>query len=110
MREQHTEDDPRVGMIQQYVDAQIQHVTYTTSFNVCVPEILEKVLDVKDFKNAPVWLNREIHAILRNSIDGIKPYDGNRGRKVTSYGKQKVYVADENSHRVFQLRQERTID
>ena len=103
MREEHTEDDPRVGLIQNYVDAQIQKAPFVNSFNVCVPEILDKVLDVRDFRNAPIRLVREIHAILRNSIEGIRPYENSRGRKVTEYGLQKVYVVDESSPRISQL-------
>lgn len=104
-RAQHTEDDPRIGMIQEYIDARIQNAPNLELVRVCVSEILDQVLQLKDYKTAPRRLINEIHAIMRNSIEGLLPYGNGAGKARTEYGVQRCYVIDENSQYVAKLRQ-----
>ena len=110
MREQHTEDDPRIGMIREYVDGRIQNATSIESVRICVSEILDKVLNVNDYRNPPKWLVNEIHAILRNLVPGLLPYsggkNGNNSKARTEYGVQRAYIVDVNHPHVSELRQQ----
>lgn len=106
MREQHTEDDPRVALIQQHLDAKMQSCDDPGSVGarVCVTEVLKEVLDAPDYRNPPRRLVNEIHAIMRNSIDGYMPYGKAGGKAMTAYGMQRCYVIDPESPRYAQLR------
>lgn len=106
MREQHTEDDPRVALIQQHLDAKMQNATDPESVGarVCVTEILKDVLDMPDFRNPPRRLVNEIHAIMRNSVEGYMPYPKAGGKASTAYGMQRCYVIDQNSARYAEIR------
>ena len=91
MRAEHMEDDPRIGLIQDYLD----RVKHTPDVRVCVAEILKNVLNVPDAENPSRKLVNEIHKIMRNSITGWKRYDGNpNGKARTNYGVQICYVPD----------------
>lgn len=107
MRETHTEDDPRIALIQQHLDAKMQNADDPNSANsrVCVTEILKEVLDIPDYRNPPRKLVNEVHAILRNSVEGYMPYPKAGGKAMTAYGMQRCYVIDKNSDRYAQLRQ-----
>lgn len=105
-REQHTEDDPRIGIIQEYLDAKIQHAMNPANVRVCVCELLEQALHIDDYRVASRRLINEIHAIMRNSIEGFKPYDKSKnGKALTEYGIQRCYVIDENSAKFDEVRQ-----
>ena len=107
MRESHTEDDPRVALIQQHLDAKMQNCSDPESVGarVCVTEILKEVLDVPDYKNPPRRLINEIHSIMRNSVEGFMPYPKAQGKAITAYGMQRCYVIDQESPRYAALRQ-----
>ena len=107
MRESHTEDDPRVALIQQHLDAKMQRAVDPdgVSARVCVTEILKEVLDVPDYRNPPRRLINEIHSIMRNSVEGYMPYPKAGGKANTAYGMQRCYVIDVNSPRYAALRQ-----
>ena len=107
MRESHTEDDPRVALIQQHLDAKMQNAADPDSAGarVCVTEILKEVLDIPDYRNPPRRLVNEIHAIMRNSVDGYMPYPKAGGKASTAYGMQRCYVIDPESPRYAELRQ-----
>lgn len=106
-QQRHTEDDPRIPMIQQYLDAKIQNVTDLDGIHarVCVTEILKEVLDIPDYKNPPRRLVNEIHAIMRNQIAGFLPYGKSNGKASTPYGVQRCYVIDQESPKFAELRQ-----
>lgn len=110
MRETHTEDDPRVALIQQHLDAKMQACDDPDSVGarVCVTEILHDVLDMPDYKNPPRKLINEIHAIMRNSVDGYMPYPKAGGKALTAYGMQRCYVIDRNNPRYALLRHDVT--
>ena len=107
IRETHTEDDPRIALIQQHLDAKMQNADDPDSANarVCVTEILKEVLDIPDYRNPPRRLVNEIHGIMRNSVDGYMPYPKAGGKASTAYGMQRCYVIDQNSERYAELRQ-----
>ena len=105
-RSQYTEDDPRIGMIQEYLNAKIQNATDLSNVRVCASEILEHALGHPDYKNAPKWLVREIHAIMRNYIVGFVPYKNGNSKARTNYGVQKCYVIDQENTIVAELRQQ----
>ena len=109
MRETHTEDDPRVALIQQHLDAKMQAADDPESMSarVCVTEILKEVLDIPDYRNPPRRLVNEIHAIMRNSVDGYMPYPKAGGKASTAYGMQRCYVIDPESPRYAVFRQNR---
>ena len=93
--------------------AEGRNVKYTvisddTSVRVCVPEILDKVMNQSDYRNPPRRLVNEIHSLLRNSIVGLLPYEnGNTNKMRTEYGVQRAYVVDQNHPHVQALRQQR---
>lgn len=101
IREDHTEDDPRVALIQQYLDAKMQKAEDPegVASRVCVTEILKDVLEVSDYRNPPRRLVNEIHAIMRNSIEGYVPYGRAGGKALTTFGMQRCYVIDTESSR-----------
>lgn len=105
MRDDHTEDDPRIGLIQQYLDDRVANTVDPESVRVCVSELLEKALSFDDFKNAPRRLINEIHSIMRNQIEGFLPYQKAGGKALTDYGVQRCYVIDVNHPRFAHLRQ-----
>jgi len=107
MRETHTEDDPRVALIQQHLDAKMQRCDDPESAGarVCVTELLHEVLDIPDYRNPPRRLVNEMHAIMRNSVEGYMPYPKAGGKASTAYGMQRCYVIDPESPRYAVLRQ-----
>ena len=104
-REQHTEDDPRIGIIQEYLDAKIQRSPHPENVRVCVSEILDQALSYSDYKTAPRRLINEIHAIMRNSISGFLPYGNAGGKAMTEYGVQRCYIVDVESAYFAETRQ-----
>ena len=107
MRKTHTEDDPRVALIQTYLDARMQNCDDPDSLSarVCVTELLRDVLEEKDYKNPPRRLVNEIHAIMRNQVEGFLPYPKSGGKALTAFGVQRCYVIDPKSPRFAALRQ-----
>lgn len=109
LRAKYTEDDPRVGLVQDYIDATIQRAPSLSSVRVCAVEVMRMALnmDERDCRNPPKRLVNEVHEILRNRIDGIVPYaDGHGKLRTASYGVQRCYVIDERSAHVAELRQQ----
>lgn len=107
IRETHTEDDPRVALIQTYLDAKMRNCSdpYDIDARVCVTEILKDALEVPDYKNPTRRLVNEIHAIMRNQIDGFLPYGKSGGKALTAFGVQRCYVIDPESARFAALGQ-----
>ena len=107
IRATHTEDDPRIALIQSYLDAKMQKCDDPIGMDarVCVTELLKDVLEAPDYKNPSRRLVNEIHAIMRNSVDGYLPYPKAGGKALTAYGMQRCYVIDAESARYAELRQ-----
>ena len=105
-RADHTEDDPRIALVQQRLDAKMQQYADPESpgARVCVTELLKEVLEVHDYKNPPRRLVNEVHAIMRNSVEGYMPYPKAGGKAMTAYGMQRCYVIDPNSARYAEIR------
>ena len=83
MQSAFTEEDVRIGIIQEYLD------TCEPDARVCAIEIAENALHVEG-GNPPRKLINEIHEIMTNCIDGWVPHGKLRAR--TPYGVQKCYV------------------
>lgn len=93
MRDRYVEDDPRVGMIQSYLDDLVESTCDPASLRVCAVEILERVLEVRDARNAPKKTVKEVHQIMTNRVAGWQRYDGNAtGKLRTNWGIQVCYV------------------
>lgn len=91
IREKFTEDDPRVGVIQEYLDNRMASAPRTP--RVCVREILDNALELKfDSGNPSRFLVNEIHAIMANQVHGwrLMPKKARCG----NYGVQKCYVPE----------------
>lgn len=88
MQEQFSEEDYRVGMIQNYLD----------EFNgdkVCVPQIIENVFNM-DVERMTKANRREIQEILENEIEGWHRFNNkDKGRtRCGKYGKQLAFIRD----------------
>lgn len=83
MQSAFTEEDVRIGIIQEYLD------TCEPDARVCAIEIAENALHVEG-GNPPRKLINEIHEIMTNCIDGWVPHGRLKAR--TPYGIQKCYV------------------
>lgn len=92
MRDKYTEDDPRIGVIQEYLD-NLPGVG-RGGVRVCVKEILDNALKMERDGNPPKKLINEIHAIMSNQIEGwmMYPCAKNGKARCVGYGIQKCYV------------------
>lgn len=100
-QEQYMEDDPRVGMIQQWLDDRIavenQKLTPAPeSLKVCAQEIIDEVLQGDIGKQPYRSLVNDVHAIMQNRISGWSKHPSNSGKARTKkYGIQRCYVPDD---------------
>lgn len=84
-QQDYLEDDPRVGVIQDYLDGLEEGV------RVCVAEICERALNLrKEEYYGKRSLSNEIHAIMQHDIAGWRRLP--RKVKTTGYGAQYCYV------------------
>ena len=83
MQSAFTEEDVRIGMIQEYLD------TCEPNARVCALELIENALHVEG-GNPPRKLVNEIHEIMTNCVPGWVPYGQTKAR--TPYGIQRCYV------------------
>ena len=92
MREKYTEDDPRVGIIQEYLD-NLPGV-HRGGARVCVKEVLDNALHLQFEGNPARKLINELHAIMAHQIDGWMMYPCTKDGKARcgEYGVQKCYV------------------
>lgn len=88
MQEQFSEEDYRVGVIQEWLDS-------TNCNKVCVPQIIEVVLR-QDIEKMTKANRREVQEILENEIVGWSRLDNrDKGRaSCGKYGKQLAFVRD----------------
>lgn len=94
-QEAYLEDDPRVGMIQQYLDAQLdiemgKMTPRPSNLRVCAQEIIEEALS----GTPPTrFLINEVHTIMSTKIEGWMKYPKSKGKAMTKkYGVQRCYV------------------
>ena len=80
-QQKYTEDDPYIGMIQEWLDA-------TDHVRVCAMMIWDEVLNPGVSNPTPKEINH-IHEVMRNSITGWK-YIGMQ-KTMTKYGVQRAY-------------------
>lgn len=85
MQSAFTEEDVRIGMIQEYLD------TCEPNARVCALELIENALHVEG-GNPPRKLVNEIHEIMTNCVPGWVPYGQTKAR--TPYGIQRCYVRE----------------
>lgn len=98
-----TEDDPRLGIVQEYLDSKIRAEELRGSgsrenIRVCVPEILEQAFGI-DRSRIPAErkLTSEIHEIMVNKIHDWEKYPHSDGRtRCGEYGKQRCYIPCES--------------
>lgn len=88
MQEQFSEEDYRVGVIQEWLDN-------TECNKVCVPQIIEVVLN-QDIEKMTKANRREVQEILDNEITGWSRLDNkDKGRaSCGKYGKQLAFIRD----------------
>lgn len=99
MRERYTEDDPRIGMIQGYLDAKAADWRAGAPGcagvpKVCVRELLDIPLGLQFDGNPSRKLVNEIHAIMGAHAHGWEVYPCERSGKARcgKYGVQRCYV------------------
>lgn len=95
-QEQYLEDDPRIGIIQEYLD--VKRVNWehdgrpdSPDYRVCVKEIMDSALGEK---NQTRFLINEINQMMSTVIKGWEMYPNNSTGKARTreYGTQKCYV------------------
>lgn len=89
VRESFTEDDPRVGIIQRYLDAKQANTTNDVLLRVCAHELVADCLadEIGGLRETPAVV-REVHEIMSNLIVGWERAE-RRGK--TAYGVQTYY-------------------
>ena len=94
MRNKYTEDDPRIGVIQEYLDR--YPGAGRGGARVCVKEIIDNALKMEYEGNPSRKLINEIHAIMGNQIRGwvIYPCTKDGKARCGEYGIQKCYVPE----------------
>lgn len=99
-QEQYLEDDPRVGMVQQYLDEKLsawmeKPQRRPEDVRVCAQELIQEALPKEQCKAQSRFLVNEMHGIMQNKIEGWAKYPKNKGRARTAdYGIQRCYVPE----------------
>lgn len=92
VKEGHMEDDPRVGLIQAYLD-QVCDDASRTDKRVCIAEILENALNVqKEIYIGKMQLSREVGEILRHQTSGWVRMP--KKQRLRDWGSQWAYCPD----------------
>ena len=97
-QEQYLEDDPRVGMVQQYLDEKLAEwmakpQRRQEDVRVCAQELIQEALTEEQCRAQSRFLVNEMHSIMQNKIEGWVKYPKNNGRAKTSdYGVQRCYI------------------
>jgi predicted P-loop ATPase len=89
VREAYNEDDPRVGIIQRYLDTKQANTTNAVLLRVCAHELVADCLadEIGGLRETPAVV-REVHEIMSNLIVGWERAE-RRGK--TAYGVQTYY-------------------
>lgn len=105
MQEQYLEDDPRVGIIQQYLDNLVEIdrqklMPEPENLRVCVQELIEEALPDEQSRQQTRYLVNELHSIMQHKITGWVKYPKNKGKAMTKkYGIQRCYVLEKSIKR-----------
>lgn len=97
-QEQYLEDDPRVGMVQQYLDEKLAEwmakpQRRPEDVRVCAQELIQEALPEEQCRAQSRFMVNEMHTIMQNKIEGWMKYPKNKGRAKTSdYGVQRCYI------------------
>lgn len=97
-QEEYLEDDPRVGMIQQYLDERIatekqKACPDLSRVRVCVQEIIDHALPSDLQRTQGAFIVNQLHRIMQNKIDGWMKYPKSKGKAMCGdYGVQRCYV------------------
>ena len=98
-QEAYMEDDPRIGVIQEYLDNKLERVIVAQKageqirpidYRVCVKEIINEALDDYDTKKNQNALQNDVHEIMQNKIIGWT-YSEDR-KRCKNYGVQRHYI------------------
>lgn len=102
-QEDYTEDDPRVGIVQAYLDGRVAEELNRTApdlsrVRVCVQELIDHALpDAQQRQQGPFLVN-SLHAIMQGKVTGWRKYPKSQGKALCEgYGVQRCYVPDEVS-------------
>lgn len=99
---QYLEDDPKVGMIQEYLDSKVREEISKSApdlskVRVCAQEIVDNALPDRMVRNQPPSLTNQVHKIMQTSVSGWSKYTGSGGKaRCGEYGIQRCYIPDEN--------------
>ena len=93
-QEQYTEDDPRVGIIQSYLDGVLAEWRSggRAEPRVCAQEIIERALPDGITRNQTKALVNDVHRIVGNRVAGWERLE--RKARCGSYGVQRCYVPE----------------
>lgn len=96
LRGAYTEDDPRIGIVQQHLDERHgkDALSAETAFKVraCVPELME-LLDIKSDNRRAI---NELHELMQTKVQGWYRYPKNGGKaKCGKNGAQRCYIPAE---------------
>lgn len=97
-QDEYTEDDPRVGIVQAYLEGRVAEEENRASpdlsrVRVCVQEIIDKALPDALAKQQGPFLVNSLHSIMQNKIAGWEKYPKSRGKaRCGDYGVQRCYV------------------
>lgn len=93
VRRRYTEDDPRVGIVQEYLarraaDPRDPHV------RVCVKELIDNALKLEYEGNPNRRLVNELNEMMENTVEGwmLYPLNGTGKARCGEYGVQRCYV------------------
>lgn len=98
-QERFLEDDPRVGMIQEYLDGRLREELSKSypdpsSLRICAQEIIDEALPdaYKRTGESALSTPNSVHKIMRTRIKGWAPYPNSSGKaRCGSYGIQRCY-------------------
>lgn len=96
-QEQYLEDDPKVGMVQEYLDRKLaaeraKAMPVEENLRVCAQELIDNALPEVSKKGSPAQLTAQVHKIMQTRVEGWqrRPSKARCG----AYGVQRCYVPE----------------